>query len=197
MPAKQGDSPALRSLNTRWNALVLETDNLIGPCATSRRSTLCSLGPTHTAQKDSLTGGARQIWRLSTVYNIQAESSLSLPFLPALVHQWQLGEGKQEVVSKTCPPGASWESIRPRDTHGRGTSEAACDLRGEAGCPYQVQRSLSLFLGVMLKGLSRRSLVLTSQLVLGYGLSQKAAPGPIQGWGLGCGSLVECQPGMQ
>lgn len=105
MSAKQGDSPALGALNTRWNALVLETDKLIGPCATSRRSTLCSLGPTHTAQKDSHKGGAGQIWKLSTFGNIQAESSLSLPFLPALVGQWQRGEGKQEVVSKTYPLG--------------------------------------------------------------------------------------------
>lgn len=62
---------------------------------------------THTAQKDSHTGGSRQIWKLPTFGNIQAESSLSLLFLPALVGQWQPGEGKQEVVSKTCPPGAS------------------------------------------------------------------------------------------
>lgn len=107
MPAKQGDSPTPRSLDTRWNALVLEPDNLMGPCVTSRRPTLCSLGPTHTAQKDSHTGSAGQTWKPPTFGNSQAESSLPLPFLLALVGQWQLGRGRQEVVSKNCSPGAS------------------------------------------------------------------------------------------
>lgn len=55
MPAKQGDSPTPRSLDTRWNALVLEPDNLMGPCVTSRRPTLCSLGPTHTQPRRTAT----------------------------------------------------------------------------------------------------------------------------------------------
>lgn len=62
------------------------------------------------------------------------------------------------------------------------------------GVRYQVQWSLSLFLGVVLEGLSPSSLVLTSQLVLGCGPYEKAAPGPVQSWELGMWLLGRVAP---